>query len=516
MSLSRTIPRTAAVITPPIADFYLTPHRITSLGMKIVATILRRMAIAVEEFHGTRESTRQQLPIPKPLTYLKPHILRGEKGKCSFFSAFYHFGTPFEVLAQNISANNPSICFISCFAFCYAEPTLLLAAAIKKTLPDTSIAVGGAGVTVHPAYFLRSPDIDFTLSGEAEIALPAFIDYIFDGSKTAEQVPGLGYRTKTQNPVVPFTPIRHTRAQEIEPAIACSDESSKKITFTTSLSRGCPSSCNFCSNHLCHGRPFRHLSLATFAKALDTLLPQATQKKVVINFEDDNLLADYPFFMNIIAFCRERFSAITFRAENGIDYRLLTEERCDALIDAGFAQFNLTLGSVIPSILSQEHRSHNLSRYKMVINRAQERNIPTITYIICGFPHDTKSTIATNLLFLKQQPTRIGISLFYPIPGITGFEDISRFDSRPPLLGMGSAAFPWSKTVSTETLITAFRLARFLNLINESLPSDAEHELIEKTTRTKRLHTFLMNGSRKSLKLIEVPYQDKELVEMVL
>lgn len=516
MSLYRTIPRTAAVITTPIADFYLTPHRITSLGTEIVAAILRRMTITVEEFHGARECTRQQLPLPKPLAYLKPHILQGEKGKCSFFSAFYHFGTPFEVLAENIGAYNPSICFISCFAFCYAEPTLLLAAAIKKTLPGVPIAIGGAGVTVHPAYFLRSPHIDFTLSGEAEIALPSFINYFFDGSKTIEQVPGLRYRTTTPSSTVQFTPIRHTLAHEIEPAIACAEESSQRITFTTSLSRGCPSSCKFCSNHLCHGRPFRHLSLATFSQSLDTLLPRATNKKVTINFEDDNLLAEYSFFMNLITLCKERFPAVTFRAENGIDYRLLTKERCDELMNAGFAQFNLTLGSVVPSTLSQEHRSHNLDRYEMVVARARQRNIPTITYIICGFPHDTKSTIAANLHYLKQQPTRIGISLFYPIPGITGFEDISQFDCRPPLLGMGSAAFPWSTTVSTATLITAFRLARFINLVHESSPSDAERELIEKTIRTKTLHTFLMDGSCKYLKLIEVPHQDKELVGMVL
>ncbi len=100
----------------------------------------------------------------------------------------------------------------------------------------------------------------------------------------------------------------------------------------------------------------------------------------------------------------------------------------------GLEKFNLSLASIDPEILETEKRPLLLEHYKEIVGTIASRNIPCITYFICGFKNDTKETIARTLAFLADQPVTIGISLFYPVPGIHGFENLKIFDAAPSLL----------------------------------------------------------------------------------
>ena len=503
----------AAVVIPPIQDFYITPHRISSLGANTVCRILNASGISTLLIDGLKQGKPGvEIPIPQQLSYLEEYIIRHETGKLSFFTRYQHFGASLDKIADQIGEFMPDVCFISCFAFCYSRPIIELSQVIRKRFPNILIIAGGAGVSVYPEYFLNSAPVDYTLSGEAEVCLPAFIKYLKNKHADSQDVPGLGRKVSGICHINPANVF--TTAETLQPMITRTFENRHRTFLTASLSRGCPASCRFCSNYLTHGIKFRHCSIGQFNRELNALPEIPEDHEVFINFEDDNLMYDFPFFRLILEQCRKQFPIVRFTAENGLDYRLLSVDQCKELIQAGFRQFNFTIGSLSDDILSTTARTIDLDRYTSLLTITAQQSIPVITYVICGFPDDTKETVANNLRFLSDQKTIIGLSLFYPVPGIPGFKDHTKFDSISPCCCSGSAAYPWSRNLSTGSLITLFRLARLLNLIKSPVKSAEELALISLIYDTMRLYTVVKDGKKRST--IPVHGQDDELVNMVL
>lgn len=502
----------AVVITPPIQDFYATPHRISSIGAKLVTSILENEQFETFFIEGTTSPSKPHiLPLPKTLAHLAPHLILNETGKCSFFTSYRHFGASYGDLANKVQSYSPHLCCIACFAFCYAESAIELADAIKQMLPHTTILAGGAGVSVHPRWFLEHSSIDYTITGEAETALPAFLDFFKNGQLSAREVPSLGWRHDREIHLNQTAPA--TTSVMMRPAVVRSCTDKWRDLYAVSLSRGCGMSCSFCANRMVHGTVFRHTSLNQLSNELDKIHPEDCLP-VHINFEDDNLLFDWPFFCEVISLCKQKFSALSFTAENGLDYRLLDKDKLIFLMDTGFSQFNFTIGSVNEGVLKSSNRTGWPAHFDELLLLANKRNIPVISYVICGLPGDTPDTIATSLSFLYRRDIVAGMSLFYPVPGLEGFTDLSRFDALTPRLACGSSAFPWNPDVSTTTLVTAFRIARFINFVKQPHHDEIEKELIAQTQKNGRLYTVIKD--KKSRKIVAVPVQDEALATRVL
>ena len=121
---------------------------------------------------------------------------------------------------------------------------------------------------------------------------------------------------------------------------------------------------------------------------------------------------------------------------------------------------------------------------------AELREIPSVTYFICGLEDDTVETVARNLAFLHSQPTVSGISLFYGIPGLSGLGPDDLFENISPRCCAGSSAYPWCRSLSTETLVTAFRLSRLVNLLKETSRDESEERLVRRILKERRLYTL--------------------------
>ncbi len=123
----------AAVIIPPIEDFYCTPHRMSSLGAVIVQQILEESSVEVKLIDAFRLPIKEkQIPLPSCLSYLQEHIIPGETGRSSFFTRFRRFGVSYEEIIDEISDFNPSMCLICCFAFCYSKTVIEISRRIKE------------------------------------------------------------------------------------------------------------------------------------------------------------------------------------------------------------------------------------------------------------------------------------------------------------------------------------------------------------------------------------------------
>jgi radical SAM superfamily enzyme YgiQ (UPF0313 family) len=273
------------------------------------------------------------------------------------------------------------------------------------------------------------------------------------------------------------------------------------------LSRGCPYGCEFCSTHLLFGRRVRRTPPTVVAESLAELdlLPP-----VHINIEDDNILLDRRYAFEIFEVIRNRWPGATFSAENGLDYRSIGSTDIDALCAVGFSAFNFTVASTDDEILEHQRRPGDPDHLYRLIRKAADLGVPSVTYFICGLAGDSPAAVTRTLSALAAAPTRVGISPFYPVPGLAGYESMARDGSVPPRLTAGSSAYPWTGALSTAQIVTAFRFSRLINLAKRQGRSNDEEELLQRCFADRRLLTTLRDAGG-GLDVARPPGLDEEL-----
>jgi radical SAM superfamily enzyme YgiQ (UPF0313 family) len=480
-------PMHVAVALPPIRDLYLSPRRVSALGCRTLVNLLEKAGHTAGLFLFPLRGKGHPLPLPTEAAYLEDWIIPDERGPLSFFTGMKHFGPGWRDCAEIIAAENPGAVFISSFAYAYAEDAVLLAAALREVLPDTPVIAGGAGPSAWPEYYLsppltEGPVFDAVFTGEAEAGFPLLLYFLESGAPSRRQT-------------LLLKASHSAAAESLDCVFSLQRETRNEAWVSVSLSRGCPLGCRFCSNRLCHGSEFRTVSPEKIETAAAGL-PKG--KRLHINFEDDNLLLDPPWFRGALKFFRQTFPGTAFAAENGLDYRLLPPEAAEELIALGFEKFNLSLASVEEAAPETQARKTDPAAYLAAAGKIAEHGVPLVGYFIAGLEGDSPENLARHLAFLAKAPGLAGISLFYPVPGISGFDPPPDILRRHPGLARGSLAYPWTGSLRTGQLVTAFRLARLVNLIKKTVPSPQEEELLGRCFAEKRLFTLRRDEEGKS------------------
>ena len=553
----------AAVIIPPLEDFYFTDHRFSCMGAQRAAEIIRSSGKIDTEIINFPLMEKKQIPLPRYLKYLEKHIIQGETGSCSFFSVFRRYGPDAEKCCSLLEQKKPEYIFFSLFAYCYAEPAVELADMLKKKMPGVILAAGGAGVSVYPDYF--KPHFDAVLPGEGEISLKEYImqlakekytgtDFLNKENKSGsrknkeqkdERVcrkssetrntgkerrlsgsrdKNPGYKEnvlKNEKYICGTNKFSHTKEGDFSLSVSTVRADSHSVNISALLTRGCSKKCRFCSNFITHGRDFRKTPIEYIKKELERkkgMFSIHRGKKFFINFEDDNLLIDKNYFFQILDIFASFFSEFTeaekilLSAENGLDYNLLTEDLCRKLIDMNFRQFNFTLGSVSSDVIDSEKRSGSSMHLSNLLKYISSRSIPAVSYFIAGLKNDTPEKVINSLLFIAENPGISGISMFYSVPGLPDFSDVAFFKNIPPGLLRGSSAYPWNSSLSTDQLITAFRLSRTVNLFKKENPDKTDSELKDLIKKENRLYTAVRENRK--IRFIRPPAVDREMEKL--
>jgi len=493
----------ALLIQPPLEDFYFSPARAAALGLEALKPILERAGWTWSLKNYPREEHRGLVKsLPPELGHLKPHLISGEGGPAGYFRSWRRFGPEPDIISAEAATEKPDLILISCFAWAYAGETLELLPRLRAACPDSFLLVGGAGATVMPRPFL-SAGAQGVLRGEAEAGFPVLLEAL-KGRRPLDSVPNLvqpGAAAAEEPPLPPEGPVA--------PVIGRVSVGSAP-RYSASITRGCPRGCRFCSNRLCHGTVFREASLTAVKRILGDRGIPSPGAGWHLNFEDDNLLMDREYFLASLEVFRERSRrrSFTFSAENGLDYTLLNRDLIRLLKEKGLTQLNLSLGVFHPDRATEQNRFLRPDLYEAAAEAAAALDLPVITYFIAGLPGDTSESCVDALVYLAGQTTRAGISLFYPVPGLEGIPAPEVFSRMPPRLCAGSAAWPWVGSLTTEEMITAFRLSRLVNLLKD--PGDFT-ELIETIGKTRRLHTLVKKDRR--WVVTPVPRQDEAMVE---
>lgn len=490
----------AVIAIPAVKDFYATPHRHSALGARTVEALIKSYGWETRLLNFPAEAGRgRRLPLPPELAYLERHLIPDETGPLSFFRRFQRFGPAPEDAAHQILQESPDHIFLSCFAFAYAAEARDLGAALKRQAPQIPLSIGGAGVAALPGYFHNLGCFDHVLPGPAEKEIPALMGAPSPLNRHGPAAPFA---------IVPFSaPFRRKAARD----------------YALILTRGCPRRCKFCSNHLGHGRDFQKTPPALLDEACRELKKGAgltPGERIGFNLEDDNILCEPDYLLEVLEILRFHFPAARFRAENGLDYQFLSESLTEELIQRGFDKFNLSLGSALPNAMTAEGRPLALERYESVLACLSAHRVPSTTYFIAGLPSDNGGETVATLLYLHGQPTETGISLFYTVPGLPYFTSRDIHYQLHPRLCAGSSAYPWALKINagkrpstggmkTGDLITAFRLSRLSNFLKRPPQNGREKELLDTLLKKRRLLT--LRGKNRSI--AEVPRQNLDMVQ---
>ncbi len=471
------------LIQPPFHDFYATIHRTNALGLHIAADLLKEAGYNVEVINFPLLSSGKTAALPDELSHLKPYLLSDEKGPVKGLNHFQRFGPSFSEACNIVEAKRVDLIILALFAWPFGEDLLQLAREYRVRNPDHPMGIAGAGFSAAPERFITSGLFSLFLEGEAEGVIPLWLEA---GS------PLKGHFSAG------FDPERKPLPGAVSFPLPGRNRGNDKA-LAISAGRGCPMSCRFCANHLVHGRGLRLPRPGDVLRKIDSLpLSAAHVKKIFL--EDDNPSADIRWFKSLLTALHERFPQAEISAENGMDHRFLAINDLPFLWDKGFRTLNLSLGSSTASSLSRLDRGGSMAHFQAVVESWAKLGGKGVNYFIAGLPGEKGEESLDSLITLSQLPGRAGISLYYPLPDSDTAAPFRRY--------LGSAAWRWGGELSTPTLLTLFRLSRYLNMMKSGGKGSMQESLIRESRKTGYLHTF----RRKEHSLTILPWSNNDIV----
>jgi radical SAM superfamily enzyme YgiQ (UPF0313 family) len=352
------------------------------------------------------------------IAYLVP-IVR----KHSYTPKLLHIGVDMdsEEFTKTIRKLNPSI-----IAYSFTSPQqkfLEKYSKAAKNLPGVLQIAGGVGATVSQEEVLLSTSLDGLVIGEGEIPLDQLLATRRDRGNIYE-TQGFLWRVKGElrkNPIPQFISdldnLQFPDYSLFDPEVVFSVGTHLSVI----LSRGCPYSCNYCSNPVLRGvypsqRGYCRVNSVEYSmKFLEHLVRQYPQAEG-FGFEDDLLISRKKWFLH---FADEYSNRI------GLPYRInvraddVDQEIVEALQKSGcfLALLGVESGNehFRREILNRHHTNSQLIHKAKMLSIA---GIKIFTFNIVGFPfEDTRHLRDTLKLNKKIKPDWGVCTFFYPLPG---------------------------------------------------------------------------------------------------
>ncbi len=420
------------LVQPPIEDFYDTEVRLQPIGLASLKAAVRRFLpevnVRIVDFH--QGWGRRTVPIPRELKDLRRFYPAPDRSPVRTFHEFYRFGATASAMEEMFAREAPDYVGISSLFSAYYREALETAQIARRSTAAVTI-LGGSHVTTDPLGTLRSPAVDFVVTGEGEKALVRLLQGLIHGrpvdANTWASIPGIGFKVNGNPTLSPGTdqfPIDELPVPDL------SDFSPGRYTHRgrpvaqVVSSRGCPHHCSFCSVHATFGNGYRARSVESVFHEIRSRFASGYR---VIDFEDDNLTCRMDRMKELCRRLIGRFQGEgpELVAMNGISYLSLDTELLELMRRAGFSQLNLSLVSSDRSVLLTSRRPHSMERLAEVVSESLRLGFGMTCYQILGLPFEPLESMTATLALLARLPVRIGASPFYLAPGspIAGSRD---------------------------------------------------------------------------------------------
>ncbi len=195
-----------------------------------------------------------------------------------------------------------------------------------------------------------------------------------------------------------------------------------KSSMTISTQRGCPYTCKWCSTAV-YGQSYRRRPAKQVVEEMAML--QKKYNPDSIWFVDDVFTVSHKWIKSFVAETQQQNIKIPFecitRAER------LNDEILQLLKQAGCFRIWIGAESGSQKIIDKMDRRVDVNVVKQAIINTNAIGIETGTFIMLGYPGETREDINQTIKYLKEaNPTHYTITIAYPIKGTALYSEIEK------------------------------------------------------------------------------------------
>ncbi len=322
--------------------------------------------------------------------------------------------TPYEPVVRNfLSDFNPDV--VGLRGFSSQRKTYPLVAKIAKEVnEDCLVIAGGPHAATFSPHLFDDSNIDFVVPLEGEITLIEMVEGIL-AETNIEDVPGVywngvaGPETIASRPLIAdldgicfpdYTDVDIDAYQKFKTMTGLRPKGKATSLFTT---RGCYFRCTYCHDHF--GKKVRQRSLENVFDEMEFLMEQrgVTEFQIIDDIFNADRKRSIAFFNEVV----RRNWKLSFAFPNGLRGDLITEEFVAAAKEAGTYHWAIAIESASPRIQKLVQKHNRLDRLLRAIELSDQYRIFTSTFVMLGFPSETREEMAMTIEYLMNSKAHI-------------------------------------------------------------------------------------------------------------
>ncbi len=280
------------------------------------------------------------------------------------------------------------------------------------------LLAGGPLPSCSPATFLD--DFDLVVMGEGEQTIQEIVK-AYEAGLDFSSIKGLEYRDQG---LTIQTPKRELQldldripfpARDLFPNQKYIDHWKKRWGYsatTVITTRGCPFSCEFCSNAV-FGVSYRERSSENVLNEVEQALALGYDR---IHFADDVFTLNKKRLMQICEEILARGMEFKWECLGRVDS--IDKATIEAMKKAGCERIFFGIESGDESILASMNKKISLDQARRAVEAARETGLKTGAFFILCYPGETDETVLKTIRFATSLPLDyLSFTMPYPLPG---------------------------------------------------------------------------------------------------
>jgi radical SAM superfamily enzyme YgiQ (UPF0313 family) len=326
-----------------------------------------------------------------------------------------------------IFEKQPTIIFIYTNLMTKVEVVKLLKLLKTNKFNFPKIVLGGPDVTYNVENYLQA-GADFLIIGEGEETTFELYQ-TFINEKDYHKVDGIAFlengkkiqtKSRTKFKELDALPLPNRDAIDMKRYLDTWKNNHGKSSMTISTQRGCPYTCKWCSTAV-YGQSYRRRPAHLVAQEMKMLKEKYNPD--AIWFVDDVFTVSHKWLIEFHTEVKKQNAIIPFecitRAER------LNDEILQLLKEIGCFRIWIGAESGSQKIIDLMDRRVDVDFVKEMIQKTNALEIETGTFIMLGYPGETKKEIYETIQYLKEaNPTHYTITIAYPIKGTSLYNEI--------------------------------------------------------------------------------------------
>ena len=298
----------------------------------------------------------------------------------------------------------------------------------NEQFKDIKILLGGPDLTYNYENYLKH-GADFLIIGEGEESFLEFASE-FIGAQNFEKVNGLIFKNnqgelvknEARQKIKEIDALPYPNREKIDLSLYLDvwKKYHGKSTLNISTQRGCPYTCQWCSTAV-YGQSYRRRDPVLVVNEIEYLIK--TYQPDALWFVDDVFTVSHKWVAAFHAEMKKRGISIPFecitRAER------LNETVLKQLKEAGCFRIWIGAESGSQRIIDLMDRRVDINNVRDMMLLTQQHGIEAGTFIMVGYPTETKEDIQLTIDYLKAaNPAQFTITVAYPIKGTGLYQHI--------------------------------------------------------------------------------------------